>query len=300
MKKTVAFLLLSALALLCFSMPVSAEEEYFPSVFVADDVWYKDRSQPLVKDGNNLYYLPVEAFSALPKVTVIMDTEARALRLSSPAGTFSVDTENGTIISPEGDSTLRVLNTNGTTYLHVFDTCTVLGLNFEIHVYANGAEALRINDGSGMLGCSTLVRMFAEQRDTASRMSGLPTNERIINTVTASTIEQLENSAENAELGASFILVLDAELVLFPDNAEAFCTAMTKIYAHDLPISLFCQNDSSATELHFMRQANLRLAELFRRGTTLCTATRPMTEDELDWLASLGFMLTEFTLEEEK
>jgi len=300
LKKTVAFLLFSVLALLCFSMPVSAEEEYFPSVFIADDVWYKDRSQPLVKEASNLYYLPAEAFGALPKVTVITDTEARALRLSSPAGTFSVDTENGTIISPEGDSTLRVLNTNGTTYLHVFDTCTVLGLNFEIHVYASGAEALRINDGSGMLGCSTLVRMFAEQRDTASRMSGLPTNERIINTVTVSTIEQLENSAENAELGASFILVLDAELVLFCDNAEAFCAAMTKIYAHDLPISLFCQNDSGATELHYMRQANLRLAELFRRGTTLCTAARPMTEDELDWLASAGFMLTEFTLEEEK
>ena len=43
-----------------------------------------------------------------------------------------------------------------------------------------------------------------------------------------------------------------------------------------------------------------RIRAIFRRGTTLCTAARPMTEDELDWLASAGFMLTEFTLEEEK
>ena len=300
MKKTVAFMLLSALALLCFSMPVGAEEEYFPSVFIADDVWYKDRSQPLVKEGSNMYYLPADAFGALPKVTVITDTEARALRLSSPAGTFSVDTENGTVISPEGDSSLRILNANGTTYLHVFDTCTALGLNFEIHVYASGAEALRINDGSGMLGCSTLVRMFAEQRDTISRMSGLPANEKITDAVTVSTLEQLENAAKNAEKGMSFILVLDAELILFSDSLQSFCSSMTRIYTHDLPISLFSQNENSATELHYLRQANLRLAELFRRGTTLCTATRPITEDKADLLASVGFMLTEFTLEEVK
>ncbi len=298
MKKALCAILAVLLCTLCFTPGVKAEEDYFPSVYVADDVWYKDRSQPLVKEGSNSYFLPAEAFDALPNVTVTVDAEARAARLSSPAGSFSIDTETGVSISPDGDTEYSVRSANGTVYLHVFQTCSMLGLSFELHTYLNGAQALRINDGSGVLNISTLVLMFAGRQETLSRLNGGVSNVRYTSTFTVSTVADLASAAAMAEGGSRFIMVLDADLVLFHESTEEFCRYMARLYSLDVPISLFAHTQNSDTMIHYLRQANLRLSRLFCRGTALCTATRSLTESDLELLSAAGFILTEFSFEE--
>ena len=98
---------------LSFPSAVLAEEKYQPSLYLADNVWYKDKSQPLVIKSSNSFYVPAEAFDILPDVTLTKNEELGAILLASPKTSISIDTNNGTVILPNEDKTISVITENG-------------------------------------------------------------------------------------------------------------------------------------------------------------------------------------------
>ena len=302
MKKRTLCLLL-CLAALLWSPPASvgAEDDYLPSLYVADTVWYKDKSLPLLRNENNEYYLPIQAFGALPSVSVVIDETADAAMLTSETNSFSVDTGNGTIISPDGDSRIGFVKEHGTAYLELYATCGLLDLSFEIHVYANGRHAVRINDGSGVLNIASLLRMFAANEGTVSRITGPVSNTVYMAHHVVSDLGALSWAIDNyCENGIGFVVLLDANLVLVESNNVDFRTLMTELYHLDLPISLFVYEENADMMTHYLREANRVLVEVFHKGTSLCTSTLWLSPQEESMIESFGFVLTNYSVEEER
>lgn len=300
MKKRIAALALAVAAILGLPAYVIAEDEYLPTVYIADDVWYKDKSQPMITDGKDGFFISIDAFGALPAVSAIYDSTVNAVRFKFEDTAFSADTVTGTVISPEGDRTVSIIKEYGTLYFSVDDVCEYLGLSCETHFYSNGKRAVRINDGSGTLDINVLIRMFVSQTETRTRMTGDPVS---------AYPSHVEKVSSTSDLGAAlnrildgdceFIIALDADLVLSLSASE-LSAVMAEIYAAGIPVSLFAFKENADTVLHYVINANTRLLELMHRGACLCTPTLELTETDTVLIKQRGFLITEFTFEEEE
>lgn len=301
MKKRIAALALAFAALIPTAVCVSAEEEYLPTVYIADSVWYKDKSQPMIMDGKDGFCISIDAFGALPSVTVDYDSTVNAIRLTCGEKAFSADAATGTVISALGDTTLRILNEYGTVYLNVEDVCGYLGLDYEPHFYSNGKRAVRINDGSGTLDTGILVRMFVNQKETLSRMEGEPISDVCTEIIKANDAETLDAAAARLEKGdRSFILAINAELILSYGSTSRLCALMGKIFSSGIPVSLYAQMENADTALHYVHSANVRLLELMHRGITLFTPTTELIENDIALIEQRGLIITDFTFKEVK
>ncbi len=300
MKKRIAALALAIAATLLAPVCVTAEEEYLPTVYIADDVWYKDKSQPMITDGKDGFFISIDAFGALPAVAVQYDSTVRAVRLTFGDRAFSADSITGTVISANGDSTARIMyHESGTIYLNVEDVCGYLGLSFEPHFYSNGKRAVRINDGSGTLEMNVLVRMFVNQDDTLIRMTGDPVPVFPNDVFKADSPDELEAAAERLRKGdALFTLALNADMILSYSNTSKLCKLMAEVYASGIPVTLFAYKENPDAVLHYVQQANTRLLELMHRGTYLYTPTSKLSETDINLIRQRGFILTNFTFEE--
>ncbi|MBQ1211809.1 MAG: hypothetical protein IIX69_00145 [Clostridia bacterium] len=297
MKKRIAALALAIAASVLCVPQILAEEDYLPTVYIADDVWYKDKSQPLINDGKNGFFAPIDAFGALPGVSVTIDNTVNAARLESGEKVFSVDTLNGTIILPDGDTSVNIKNEYDTVYLKVDDTCRLLGISYETRFYSNGKRAIRINDGSGALEFSVLIRMFATQTDTLTRTTGEIAEAFPSRIVAVSSYPELGEALNLImEVDCSFLLALNAELVLsLPANE--LTAVLGEIHAAGVPISLFTYADNPDLVLHYVHSANLRMLELMHRGTYLYTSTLKLSEIDRALISEMGYMITDLTLE---
>lgn len=298
MKKRIAALALALFAAFTAPVCVTAEEEYLPTVYIADDVWYKDKSQPMITDGKDGFYIPIDAFGALPGVTVTADTTVNAVRLTFGEKAFSADTENGTVILPNGDRSISIKNEYGTIYLNVEDACMLLGLTCETHFYSNGKRAVRINDGSGTLDMSVLVRMFVSQPETLTRMTGELASPYPRDVVTVADYFDLNEIISRIDEGnTEFILALQADLILYEDSTE-LCRVLVYVYDLGIPITLFAHKENPDTVLHYVHNANTRLLELMHVGTHLYTPTTELSENDRTLIEQKGYIITDFTFEE--
>ncbi|MBQ2732938.1 MAG: hypothetical protein IJF74_02160 [Clostridia bacterium] len=301
MKKRIAALTLAIAALLLFPTAANADEEYLPTVYIADGVWYKDKSQPMITDGKDGFFIPIDAFGALPSVSVEYDGTVNALRLTFEDTAFSADIATGTVISPEGDSTVRIIRDLDTVYLNVDDVCKHLGIEYEPHFYSNGKRAVRINDGSGTLEMSVLVRMFVNQEDTLVRMTGEPVSVFPKEIVKASSATELEAAVSRLREGdRQFILALNADTVLSFGNAEALSELLSVVYAYGIPVTIYAHKENPDTVLHYVHSANARLLELMHKGTHMYTPTTELSDTDISLINERGFVITDFTFEEEK
>ena len=297
MKKRIAALALAIAASILCIPPITAAEDYLPTIYIADDVWYKDKSQPLINDGKNGFFAPIDAFGALPGVSVTIDTTVNAARLESGKKAFSIDTLNGTVILPEGDATVNIRYEYDTIYLKVDDTCKHLGISYEMRFYSNGKRAVRFNDGSGALEFSVLIRMFANQTDVLTRKSGEIAQAFMPRVVTVRSYQTLKEALDLiAEGDTSFLLVMNAHLILNMPSDE-LTAALSEIYTASVPISLFTYDEEPDLVLHYVHSANLRMLELAHKGTNLYTATLPLTDVDRALINRMGYMITEYALE---
>lgn len=297
MKKRIAALALAIAASVLCVPQILAEEGYLPTVYIADDVWYKDKSQPLINDGKNGFFAPIDAFGALPGVSVTIDNTVNAARLESGEKVFSVDTLNGTIILPDGDTSVNIKNEYDTVYLKVDDTCRLLGINYETRFYTNGKRAVRLNDGSATLDFSVLIRMFANQTDTLTRIDGNRAEAIQPDLVAADTPSELGDAlARIMEGDTSFLLVLNADLVLtLPANE--LVQSLSTILTAGVPISLCAYDTNPDVVMHYVHSANLRILELMHRGIYLYTPTLALLDIDRLLINRMGYMITDFTLE---
>ncbi len=300
MKKRIAALALAVAAILLSPVHATAEEEYLPTVYIADGVWYKDKSQPMITDGKDGFFISIDAFGALPRVSVKYDSTIHAVRLTFEDKAFSADSITGTVISAEGDSTASIIfDKLGTVYLNVEDVCRYLGLNYETHFYSNGKRAVRINDGSGTLEMNVLVRMFVSQKETLTRMTGEPVSVFPQIILKANYPEDLEAAAERLKNGdRQFILALNADMILSYSNTENLCKLMAEVYASCIPVTLFAYKENPDTVLHYVQSANTCLLELMHKGTHLYTPTTELSDADVNVIKQRGFMVTNFTFEE--
>ena len=300
MKKRIpAFLLAILTVLLAFPSIALAEENYQPSLYLADNVWYKDRSQPLIVKNSNVFYVPAEAFDILPSVTLTANDELGAILLTSPKGKISIDTQNGTVILPKGDKSISVITENGTLYLYAFDICTALGLSIEVYSYSNGKTALRLSDSSGMLSFSSLVKMFVSDDSTIKRLSGPSSKVQYDEVCTISNLAELEAATSRyISTGEGFFAVMDADFII-ESGSIYFYRAMRDFYATDLPFALFTYQQGATEMLHYCHLANQRLLELFHKGTLYITPTQELTEDNYADINRLGFTVTDFSFSKE-
>lgn len=284
---------------LTFPSTASAEEKYQPGIYIADNVWYKDKSQPLIVKNSNSYYIPAEAFGILPDVTLTKNDELGAILLTSPRGRISIDTTNGTVIQPNGDKTVSVLYENGNLYLYAIEICAALSLSIEVYSYSNGEVALRINDSTGMLSFSSLVKMFVYEDNAIVRLSGPVSNIEYTEVYEIKDLESLKQATTRYKTtGVGFFAAIDAEFVLESGSID-FYRAMRELFATDLPFSLFTYRQDPVEMIHYSYLANQRLLEIFHKGTLYLTPTQELSESNYNDIYRLGFVTTNFSFSKE-
>ncbi|MBR6742723.1 MAG: hypothetical protein IKM09_04680 [Clostridia bacterium] len=298
-KRILAGILVILTVALSFPSAVLAEEKYQPSLYLADNVWYKDKSQPLVIKSSNSFYVPAEAFDILPDVTLTKNEELGAILLTSPKASISIDTNNGTVILPNEDKTISVITENGNLYVYALDICAALSLSIEVYSYSNGQVALRLNDSSGMLPFPSLVKMFVSEDSSITRLSGPLSKSQYDEVRIIEDLEALQNAVlQYQTTGVGFFAALDAEFILGSGSIE-FYRAMRGLFATDLPFSLFSYQPSATETIHFATLANKRLLELFHKGTLYITPTCLLDDISYTYIYNAGFTTTDFSFSKE-
>jgi len=291
--RQIAAFLFSVIFLTC-AIPRSAfaEEEYLPSLYIGNDVWYKDRSVPVLIENDNTFSIPAEAFAALNGVSLKTDEAAGALLLTKGDRQLSCDTENGTVISPSGDKKIAIRKANGTVYLPLHDTCSALGLGFELHSYANEKIAVRIVDGSSLFPFSYLVRMFVAQEEEATRTS-YPYAETLsaTKTVFIHTESELASLVSATQIpNEKLLVVIDTQILMDLLGSNTVFTAnFARLLANNAAIALSGYGDGD-TLIENVTAANSKILSVFHRGTYLFTCNSHLTAEDYATLAKAGMI----------
>lgn len=282
----------TALCLLLSLFPsaaAAAPEKHQPTLYIADDAWYKDLSAPLIREGETLF-LPLEAFAQLPSITLRLDETVGAALLTREGRTLTFDTESGVRILPDGDETLAVRRIDGTLYLPLLPVVSLLGLGFELYTYQSGVTALRINDGSGIFPFSSLIRMYAEEVLPPAR-TVLPAAETI-GQITLFPVSLTELPDGTLSFPRGTVLLFDAQ-ALTELNAEqriTFRGDLLRLLSGGAVPALYTTENDPDTALHYLIQGNQLLLSIAHRGAYLYLSDLELTEEQAEYYAEAGLI----------
>ncbi len=257
-----------------------------PSLYVNDDVWYKDNSLRLEKIYEE-FFVPVSIFDTFNNISVTVDrVNSTVLVNNSETGSYiSFNTKESMAITHENkEMYLKTYNFyHGECYVPVKFVCEIMGLSTELWISPSTSEySMRICDGSQTLSFEEVLQVYnpsalettAPPIDSESTVppdtSSNDTEKRVIYLMFGGINQSTEKII-------SILNEQEIKSVFFAQKGETekYFDAVSNLLASGHTLGIY----SDISNMEEISEINEKISEFFKFKTRL---VMPMSDDSED------------------